>query len=511
VRLVKGKIPLRLLDGSPVELACRVIADLAEGVENPRPRWTVDTDYHLTTDQMMQKVTKDYVGKVIVSDPKAGGLFVYDKKKGYWVLQLQSDIAKWILRYNGRSYGKEKRGKDGPTFAVTQITGGRQHNILEFIDTIAGVDGFFEEAEPSFHIGKNTGMPSYAEVWAVPEARLRCRHGRAWTLPGKLAPLDYTRFHDDHCDDLLAMIRKVIAHADADEEEVDQTLALLLEFIGMSLIGAASKWGRGICLKGTFEGGNGKSVILDMIAAMFDPKLSLSVTGSIPLRMDFDRALLAGKRLLTVSELESISDIKATNGLVTGNKMNGRILGSTNRMGFEFSPVLGVIWDCNDFPKVNPTTLGGLMRRWAIIECSNTMTGDMTEAEIKDLIWRQTPALSCAALEAAALVYTRRKLTPLTERMRAGMDSWIKDSDAIAQWVPAALEEETGAIQVVGRAYEEYVLWCDQNGNTEVDSREFSKRVLRYTSRAVYSYKGTGGVRCWKNIRIKAKSLEEQG
>ena len=49
---------------------------------------------------------------------------------------------------------------------------------------------------------------------------------------------------------------------------------------------------------------------------------------------------------------------------------------------------------------------------------------------------------------------------------------------------------------------EEYLRWCEENSTEPVTQRTFKNRLME---KGIGDYKGTGGQRCWKGIRLKTE------
>lgn len=474
-----------LTDGSPLEVACRVLQDIAHDARFPG-------DYHEgrrpSAVTQMRIVQQDVVGRSVVFDEEAGGFFVWRQRRGRWVHVAEVELQSRFLSYNGMSFGTPRQNRP-----ILQVTSARRNDYLGTMREIASVPGFFAEAPPCYSFPSGTAVLGNPELWVDSTPEVRCRHG-----------LDIDAIPP--ADDLVAALMEVLSPHGNKQEGAAQ-LQILLEWLGAALCGHATKLQRGIILAGSLRGGNGKSFLMNALQECFFPEMVVGFSGQVSLGKDYERAKLAGKRLVVASELDQIDDMKRLGAVVTGNKMDGRHIGQD---GFTFAPQAGVIWDCNELPELKRGQLGGTERRWAPLNCPNRLQGKRTEAELSDLVRNGRAGLIFLALAAANSAALARTVTPLTDWGRATISEWVEGSDIYQLFADECLVPATGQEVATADAFRAFTAWCDRNRIFPVPSMIAFSRAM--PKRLPESAERKAGSKCrgWSNVTLLGSVKKEE-
>jgi P4 family phage/plasmid primase-like protien len=156
-----------------------------------------------------------------------------------------------------------------------------------------------------------------------------------------------------------------------DDPDWQDKVRLLQQFVGVCLLGCATKLQKGMILVGA--GANGKSTVQQIVSALFSHKKSTRIISAIPpqdMDQEYRRAMLASSRLNVVNELPE-ADILASESvkaMISGDLMTGRHI---RQAPFEFVPKAGHLFSANNLPGVRDMSLG-FWRRWLVVPFERT-------------------------------------------------------------------------------------------------------------------------------------------
>lgn len=485
-----------LTNMSPVEIGARILRDRAAGRTEPGTYW--DTPAPPSSVAQMESARADVAGRSIVYDERLGW-WEWSRGRGRWVPFEERELLIQAMRYDGMRYGepKEPKGPFGkPSWATIQMTGRRRDDAVTSAQLMATVPDFFERAPASYALGSRwtAVVAPGQDFWAPPAPDIRCRVGLDYDGPDEIAGTE-----------LMEAVWRVLDHPEAEEEERDVHRQQFLEWLGLSLLGIATQYQRGIMLIGTHAGGNGKGWLMDTIASLLPPETVKQMTGTLDLRMDFDRAQLVGRRLMIAREQDAIGTVKVFNGLVAADRMVARFLSRGSRDGFDFTPTAGVIMDFNlPMPKIGAEGLGGVERRWCPLWALNTLTGQMTRADLQRLAREQGAGLALLALQAAEQVIDRGGITPLTPMQQECIRTWLKTADPVALFLDEFVVTDPDGYMLSADAHQRYVKWAEHHRFEKIQSivgfgRSLSKWLPKLGGRHSTHLEGGRG---WKGVTL---------
>jgi hypothetical protein len=466
-------MPPKLGEASPVEITARVILDIARGSEFPSWDDALNT-LPLSSSALMAEAEKR-VGVDLVWDPSAGGLHVF--RGGRWQPHDMAAVRRLIARYDGMDYGTLRGNNKG--YPQVRLTESIWASIETFLEVFSTRTDFFKEAPKAYAVGEWTAAPSYMSGeagWFASEPHMRCRVGRDADVPEQPTPTDGI-----DPTPLLNAIRSVIRPRSGDRTTEDTYLTILLEWLGLSLIGAAPEFARGNILQGTDGpngegGGNGKSFLMSVFRDCFPDEMIYARDGDIELK-EYMKGRLIGKRLFMVAEADaSKMDIKALNGVVAGGMDEGR---NAQERGSSFKYTAGVVLDCNTLPRLRSENMGGTGRRWVIIPCENDLReSKVTELDLQELRRVHTTGLVRLALASAHEVYKRRKLTAPPAEARDRLTRWLGQARPVDMWIAECLGCSPSGFVEAGDAWEHYRLWLEEgNYKCTLTRRQFGEYV----------------------------------
>lgn len=301
-------------------------------------------------------------------------------------------------------------------------------------------------------------------------------------------PEDYDP--DAECPLWEAFLDVTFAGPDSDAKK-----AILQEFAGAALFGAAPRYEKAMILVG--PGANGKSVILKVMEGMMPPG---SVTAIPPhdMHQEYRRAMLATSLLNIVSEVPSkeLKESESIKAIISGDVIEGRQI---REKEFRFRPAAAHLFAANMLPDVNDFTFG-FRRKWLILTCPNTVApddqvpdlgGKMLDYELQGILrW---------AVDGMIRVERQGGYTKCKASDKEVM-TWLRASDPVADFVEECCTIDNGEFTDRMAAYHKYAVWCPSRGRPRMARRKFFKRFANYVKPVRTSKKK--GFRCKIEMRI---------
>jgi P4 family phage/plasmid primase-like protien len=320
--------------------------------------------------------------------------------------------------------------------------------------------GFFEAAEKGVAFADGFAVVSEKGVVLRPHAREhRARLTHPFPYPGNVPAMGHLKF-------LEALFR-----GDPDKHEKS---ALWQEFGGACLLGIATTYQR--CIVGLGGGCNGKSAAADILRGVM-PEGSTSAVPPQEFEQEYRRALLAGKRFNSVSELPEaeILHSESFKAVVSGDAITGRHI---QQAPFTFRPTAGHLFAANHLPGTRDQT-HGFWRRFLVLCFNRDFTGDPERnPHIADeILAAERPAIVAWLLEGAARLMRQRDYT-VPPSHDAALAEWRRTADSVLLFVhavtePCLVSEGTAAAAL----YAKFRAWSEQNGHRPMSSTKFGTRM----------------------------------
>mgnify|MGYP003131451111 CR=1 FL=1 len=256
-----------------------------------------------------------------------------------------------------------------------------------------------------------------------------------------------------------------------DDADADQKVALLQQFIGLCLLGGATKYQKGLILLGA--GANGKSTVQKIIGALFANNL-ISAIPPQDMSQEYRRAMLADSRLNLVNELPEAEILasESVKAMISGDLMVGRHI---RQSPFEFIPKAGHIFAANALPGVRDMSLG-FWRRWLVLTFNRTFKKhEQIPGLAEGIIQSELPAIASWALEGAAHAYANGYTIPPSSKM--AIEKWRSEADQVATFLEYLYEGELEDREPASKIYNDYCLWASNSGHRHMSAVKFSKRL----------------------------------
>lgn len=264
-----------------------------------------------------------------------------------------------------------------------------------------------------------------------------------------------------------------------DDTEADRAtkIALYQEYLGISMLGLATRYQRALVQVG--DGANGKSVASSILERCMPPGSVCSIPPQ-DVGQEYRRAMLAGKLLNIVSELpeSDILDSESWKAVVAGDMMTGREI---KRSPFQFRPIAGHIYSANRLPGTTDHTLG-FWRRLIVVRFDRVFAEHEQDPGLADrIVGEERGAIVSWALAGAQRVLSRGGLS-VPPSASAALNDWKRASDQVLAFVEERcerlpLDAPTSTWLAASTLYQTYGRWASENGHRPMASNKFSERL----------------------------------
>lgn len=261
------------------------------------------------------------------------------------------------------------------------------------------------------------------------------------------------------------------------EEDRAAKMALLQEYLGVCMLGLATKYQRAIVALG--DGANGKGVF-SSVAERCMPPGSVCAIPPQDVGQEYRRAMLAGKLLNIVSELPEadILDSESWKAIVAGDTTTGREI---RKEPFTFRPIAGHIYSANRLPGTTDQT-HGFWRRLIVVRFGRVFAEREQDPTLADrIVETERPAIVSWALAGAQRVLARGHYT-VPPSSAAAMDAWRASSDQVRAFVDERcerlpLDSHPTHGHPAAALYRVFRQWATDNGHRPMASNKFAERM----------------------------------
>ena len=224
------------------------------------------------------------------------------------------------------------------------------------------------------------------------------------------------------------------------------------------------------------EGGNGKSVALNVLQALLGPMACNVNFQTLGTPGDYTLADLPGKRLVlsTESERGGTAAEKQIREIASGDRQRARAIYGTP---FEFKPVAKIWWAMNDRPVIKDTS-NATWRRLKLIPFHRTFSKEEQDTQLEQTLLSELPGILNWALVGLKRLRTVGSFTEAAAVTDA-VAEYRKETNPVAQW----LEDRTVALPtpstLSSELYTDYDLWCHKNGRHSLNATNFGTELKR--------------------------------
>jgi P4 family phage/plasmid primase-like protien len=293
-----------------------------------------------------------------------------------------------------------------------------------------------------------------------------------------------------------------------EDEDKDQKILYIQEFVGASLMGDANTWQKATVLWGPTSQ-NGKSSLNAALRSIFLPGMTSSVQPQ-HFKEKFRLAELAGKLANFVDELSGqyLQDSDLIKWIITGK--TPITAERKNQDPFEFLPRAGHFWNCNSLPAADE--MGeAFFRRFTVLFFNRRFEGANDKPMyLEGIAERERAQIVLWALKGyARLLRNRRYTIPKSAQEHA--DAWKRKADQVVRFVDDCLivseapKAEKDKLLKLDAIYNLYKTWA---------AAENSKKTPLYKDTLAERLKALGyeyRTSDWRGYRLKVslKTVED--
>jgi P4 family phage/plasmid primase-like protien len=382
-----------------------------------------------------------------------GEFYRYAAAMGIWQPLPRAEIERTVHRFDGASC----TDGDGKLYKANQP---RVVGAVARAAAIAEKTGFFAAAPPGLAF-----MNGFLNV-SADGARLMPHspdHRVTVGLSMSYDPAARPHRHERYLSEVFAP---------DDPADADAKKQLIQQFVGATLVGIATRFQAALVLTGA--GSNGKSVLIDVVKALFPPASVIAIAPQ-ELGQEYRRAMLASARLNAVSEMpeREVIDSEAFKAIISGDTITGRRI---REAPFSFRPAAGHLLSANRLPGTTDQS-HGFWRRMLPIEFRRQFSAADKDTELASkIIAAEMPGVAAWAIEGAVSVMRAGRYT-IPPCVLAAREEWQRNSDQVRLFAEEKLRaspetETTGSV-----IYGHYSDWAKQNGHRALASNNFFPRL----------------------------------
>jgi putative DNA primase/helicase len=254
------------------------------------------------------------------------------------------------------------------------------------------------------------------------------------------------------------------------EKELQDILA---EYIGSIFIrNEVLKFEKALFLYGT--GSNGKSVVFDIISALLGRQNFSSYSLESITKDKDSRAMIADKLLNYSSEMSTNLESDIFKKLVSREPIDARLL---YKSSFIMEDYARLMFNCNELPNDIEHT-NAFFRRFLIIPFRVTIKEDNQDLQLSQKILKtELPGVFNWMLDGMSRLFDNKSFTS-SSLVENEVTKFRRESDSVLCFIDEnnyvkSVKDHT-RLQVI---YEEYKMYCIQNGNKPCANKKFSARL----------------------------------
>lgn len=257
-----------------------------------------------------------------------------------------------------------------------------------------------------------------------------------------------------------------------DDKDRDEKMQFVLEWMGLCLVPDTSYEKFVVCVG---EGGNGKSVLLKLMAEL----LGHENVYSAPIQRLGNRRALAeldGKLLLTSSEINenTVMDDGILKQIVSGDTVEAE---RKYEHPFTYTPVARIMLATNHLPKLRDVT-HAFFRRLVMLRFNRNFTADEMDMNLFDKLKGELSGIFTMAVSGLRTLRQRgRFVVPVSSEEAS--NEYRKNSDVVKLFAEEALQPTSDKGMRPAALYNLYLKWCRLHGVKAENNINLGKQLKR--------------------------------
>ena len=449
-------------------LGAEELERIAESIGSyPAPE--ADSDQALVRFQLGSEVE---IGKVALGDIQdklgeiiydRGRLWHYNSGIGTWCPAPKQAVFRAVEGYDGDLIRAGSNADGTPKYRALRVSNRLTDSVLSLVKKSTYAENFFSDENVSPGLSFQDG---FIGIETGDQLQPHSADNRA------LVAVPMTWGASSPCDLWLQTLREVWR----DDPDTENKIQMLHEFMGVGLLGAATKLQRGLILVGM--GANGKSTILDVLGALF--RWAGTRVSAIPpqeMEKEYNRDLLCGVRLNVCSEMPETDILSgsAVKAIITGDLIVARPIREAPYM---YNPRALQVFSANFLPSVTDSSQG-FWRRWAALPFNREIPeGERDLNRATNIIESELPGICKLVINAGLQALTQNQYSE-PDSSKDAITSWRLQADQISAWAVDRIEiiEDTGGGTTAVVLYDNYVQWCSISGHRAMSRNKFGRRL----------------------------------
>ena len=362
-------------------------------------------------------------------------------KDGYWVAQLDHhDVQTRITKYFG------------PNAKVPDVR--EMFQMLRLTCSVKS-DDFKPDTNYVCFLNGALDMTTFELVPHSPHFHLRSGRPAVWDENAK-SPVFEKFLHDVFRDD----------------KDRDEKMQFVLEWMGLCLVPDTSYEKFVVCVG---EGGNGKSVLLKLMAEL----LGHENVYSAPIQRLGNRRALAeldGKLLLTSSEINenTVMDDGILKQIVSGDTVEAE---RKYEHPFTYTPVARIMLATNHLPKLRDVT-HAFFRRLVMLRFNRNFTADEMDMNLPAKLKAELSGIFTMAVTGLRTLRQRGQFVEPASSLEASVE-YRENSDIVKLFTEEALQSTEDKGMRPSALYELYLKWCKSHGAKAENNINLGKQLKR--------------------------------
>lgn len=219
------------------------------------------------------------------------------------------------------------------------------------------------------------------------------------------------------------------------------------------------------------SGSNGKSVVLDVVEALFGSANVSNVSLAELTDNDEKRSMLEGKLANISHESGAQIDTARLKQIVSGEPVEVRRLYENTHIMRDYAKI---IVSFNMLPRAEVTM--GYFRRWMIVEFANTITEEKADVDLAKKLCGELPGILNWVLGALAGFIRQRNFSPCMSSAKA-LEHYKRMSDSVRLFVDEMCCTDEQCATSGKDLYNAYCVYCHSDGLKPLGKQNFFERL----------------------------------
>lgn len=387
----------------------------------------------------------DYVKRYLLEYYPGGLVYLHNSflaySNGYWVAQIDhGDVQRSLAKFFG------------PGVAMKDVREGFQ--MLRLTCSVKSGDFKPDTNYVCFQNGA-LDMTTFELVPHSPHFHLRSGRPAVWDENANSPVFD-----------------KFLHDVFRDDKDRDEKMQFVLEWMGLCLVPDTTFEKFVVCVG---EGGNGKSVLLKLMAEL----LGHENVYSAPIQRLGNRRALAeldGKLLLTSSEINenTIMDDGILKQIVSGDTVEAE---RKYEHPFTYTPVARIMLATNHLPKLRDVT-HAFFRRLVMLRFNRNFTTDEMDMNLPAKLKGELSGIFTMAVSGLRSLRQRGQFAEPASSLQASVE-YRENADVVKLFTEEALQSTEDKGMRPSALYELYLKWCKSHGAKAENNINLGKQLKR--------------------------------